>query len=256
MKLAKGFSALASAIALVLIAAAPAFAQEPAEPSATYFGHLYVNLITGNSYWESAGQSIELVGDVYNNTNPQAAANFGISSTDLASVWGDRVTTTGMGILAETDFTIFNNSTTGQNLLTANVGIALLDGPTSTLLGSFATGVNFGTGLPPGFFSIVTTTGLSGLNINVNTTDVQIRQQVLAKTGTATRLGIASLDPPTIGSSANTMFITSSTIGGGVPGYYNIGNPVLNANPGYRINASSSVSTTPSTWGKMKAMYH
>jgi hypothetical protein len=140
-------------------------------------------------------------------------------------------------------------------LLTASFKIDVNNAATNTLLGAYATTpINFGAGLAPGFFSIITVTGLGGLNISVNTSDVLIRQQIAVKTGTANRLGIASLDPPTIGSSANTMYISASTVG--PAGYYNIGNPPLNANPGYRINLSAPVPTQPKSWGAVKALYH
>ena len=98
-----------------------------------------------------------------------------------------------------------------------------------------------------------TVVGLSPFNINVNTTDVLITQTLLAKTGPANRLGIASMDPPTIGASNNQMFINSLTVG--PPGYYNVGNPPVNANPGYRINVNVPVPTDVKTWGSMKADY-
>jgi hypothetical protein len=80
-----------------------------------------------------------------------------------------------------------------------------------------------------------------------------MRQQVATKTGTANRLGIASLDPPTIGSSSNQMYVNASTVG--PAGFYTIGNPPSNANPGYRINLSQPVDAKATTWGAIKADY-
>ena len=253
MKLANATFAALAALTLTLGAAGTARAQLDTEP-AQYMGHARMDLRGTTSNWV-VGPSAQLAGDVYNNTNPLAAPNFGFSSTDFNSIFGDRVTTTGTGILSENDFTIFNGG--GANLLTASFNVGLYDAVTSTFLGGYTTGVvNFGAGLPAGQFTVITVTGLTPANINVNTTDVLIVQQVATHTGATTRLGIASLDPPTIGSSANTMYISSSTVNGGVAGFYNIGNPPANANPGYRINVSQATPAANKTWGGVKAMYH
>jgi hypothetical protein len=256
MKVAKAFTSLAAVLVLMSGAVGAVMAQDNAglvEPG-TFDSHVYVDMGTGLQYTPKHS-TIQLAGDVYNNTNPQAAANFGFSSTDLASQWGDRVTTTGTGILQENDFTVFNTGSSAGTLLSATFNIALNDGSSLAALGGYTTGlVTFGSGLPPGFFSIITITGIGGLNINVNTTDVLIRQQIATKTGLANRLGIASLDPPTIGSSSNTMYINSSTVG--PAGFYNVGNPPQNANPGYRINLSAPVAASKATWGSVKALYH
>src|SRR5215470_19695718 len=106
MKRLSGFSVIA-AVALVAVVAAPAMADPSAEPVGQYAGHLYLDLATEQSWWDTGGFGPRLPGDVYNNTNPPAAANFGFSSTDLTSIWGDRVTTTGTGQLQENDFTVF-----------------------------------------------------------------------------------------------------------------------------------------------------
>lgn len=63
----------------------------------------------------------------------------------------------------------------------------------------------------------------------MSTTDVIMIQMVATKTGAASRLGIASLDPTTIGSSTN---------------------------PGYPINVSQPVSAQAKSWGSLKALYH
>lgn len=255
MKVAKALTLLAAVLVLTSGAVGTVFAQGDAGLSeeSIFDSHIYYDFGTGLQY-TPRGKTTELAGDVYNNTNPQAAANFGFSSTDLASIWGDRVTTTGTGILQENDFTVFNTGSSAGPLLSASFNIALNDGSSLAALGGYTTGVVvFGAGLNPGFFSIITVTGLGGLNINVNTTDVLMRQQVATKTGLANRLGIASLDPPTIGSSTNTMYISSSTVG--PAGYYNIGNPPLNANPGYRINVSAPVPVSRKSWGSVKNLY-
>lgn len=247
MRIANAFAA-----ALILLAgvAGTAAAQE-IEEGGTFFSHVYYDMGTGLQY-TPRGYVTQLAGDVYNSTNPAAAAIAGFSSTDLNAQYGDRVTTTGTGILQENDVTIFNPSSSAGPLLTSTLNIGLFNGATSALLGSYSTNP-IPLGLNPGFFTIVTITGLGGLNINVNTTDVIIVQQLGARTGTANRLGVALLDPPSIGSSTNTMYISALTVG--PAGFYNLGNPPINANPGYRINVSQPVPTTPKSWGSIKAMY-
>jgi hypothetical protein len=117
-------------------------------------------------------------------------------------------------------------------LLTSLVRVDFFDAVTSAALGAYQTNVTYGTGLNAGFYSIVTVTGLGGLNINLNVTDIIMTQRVVSSTGTHNRLGIASLNPPTVGSSPTSMYISSSTIGGGVPGFYTFQNGP--ANPGTR----------------------
>jgi hypothetical protein len=122
------------------------------------------------------------------------------------------------------------------------------------LLGSFNTNVNFGAGLPAGFYSLITVTNLDPLVINLNVTDIVVIQSVASKTGAANRLGIASLNPPTVGSSPNDMYISSLTVGGGVPGFYSFQNGP--ANPGYQIQvALPPVGTHPTSWGRVKKLY-
>jgi hypothetical protein len=254
MKLAKALSMLAAVLVLMAGGFDAAMAQEVIlAESANFHSHLYLDFGAGALYAPGSSQ-VQLAGDVYNNTNPPAPANFGFSSNSPGAQFGDRVLTTGTGILQENDFTIYNSSTSVGPLLSASFNIGLYNAATNALLGSYVTGVvNFGAGLLPGQFSIITVTGLSGLNINVNTTDVLMVQQVVTKTGTADRLGIASLDPPTIGSSSNTMYVNAASVG--PAGYYNIGNPPLNANPGYRINLAQPVPASSKTWGFIKGTY-
>jgi len=119
-------------------------------------------------------------------------------------------------------------------------------------LGSYSVGpVSWVGGLLAGQYSIITVTGLGGLNVNVGTTDVLMRQQVLSKTGTGNRLGIVSSNPPSIGSSTSSMYINASTVG--PAGYYTVTNV---PNPAYRINVSQAVPVTPKSWGAIKAIYN
>jgi hypothetical protein len=240
---------LAAALFLLAGFAGSSMAQD-AEVG-TYAGHIYIDFGTGLRYTPKGGYATQLAGDVYNNTNPLAATLAAFSSTDLNAQFGDRVTTTGTGILQENDFTFYNSGSSAGPVLTASFGISLFDGTSLANLGGYSTNpVVFGAGLLPNQFTIITVTGLSGLNINVNTTDVVIVQQVLARTGTATRLGIVSANPPSIGSSAATMYINATTVG--PAGFYTVANV---PNPGYRINLAQPVPASPTTWGAIKAHY-
>lgn len=210
------------------------------------------NLVTNKDQGKSATNALTTVYD-----NASATATVGISSTDLASQWGDELFTTGTGLLSTHKFTVFNTGSSAGNLVTCTVAISFFDASSSALLGSYSTNINFGAGLPPGFFSVITVTGLDPLLILLNTTDVIALQQVTAKTGAANRLGVVSMGPILVGSSGVDMFISSATIGGGVPGWYILGaggNPA--ANPGHFIAVNPPpVGTTSKTWGSLKKLY-
>jgi len=194
-----------------------------------------------------------LLAVVYDKTTA-SAPNFGLSSSDLAAVWGDELFTLGTGLLSTHKFTLFSTGSSAGNLLTATVGVSFFDGPTSTFLGGYTTNINFGAGLPPGSYSIITVTGLDPLLILLNSTDLVVTQTVMSKTGPANRLGIASLNPITSGSSPISMYINASTVG--PASFYNVGNPPVPANPGYQIAVNSPpVGTVPSTWGRLRKLY-
>lgn len=251
MRIAKKAALLFSAAAVLALPLGIAHAQlapESAQRASDEVGGL--NLVAGKGGGPSA---TAVLTTIYDNTS--GAANFGFSSTDLASQWGDELFTVGTGLLSTHKFTLFNAGSSAGPLLTATVSVSFIDAVTSAPLGSYSTNINFGAGLSPGFFSIVTVTGLDPLLIVLNTTDIITLQQVTAKTGTANRLGIASMTPFVIGSSPISMYINSSTVG--PPGFYNVGNPPQPANPGYFIAVNPPpVSTHSDTWGRLKRLYH
>jgi len=248
MHLAKRASLFLAAIACVVLTV-PALAQVSGESIQGYRGHITVDHVTGDVIQTPT----VLAGtNVYDNTT--APALFAVSSTDLASIWGDELFTTGVGTLEENAFTIFNSGSSAGPLLTATVTVTFFNAVTAAVLGGYNTNVNFGAGLPAGFFSIITVTGLSPLLIDLNVADIVVTQQVTAATGTANRLGIVSMSPPTVGSSPTSMFISSSTIGGGVAGFYTFQNGP--ADPGYRVAVNGSVTPTrTSSWGRLKSLY-
>ncbi|MFI5372093.1 MAG: hypothetical protein ACHQ52_11090, partial [Candidatus Eisenbacteria bacterium] len=240
MTVAKRLFVFLAVASLAAPIAGAALAAPIPEAASGYAGHAYVNATTGVVSWSRPSSPTATGVDVYSNV--LSAANFGISSTDLTATWGDRVTTTGTGTLEEMDFSIYNSGSSAGPLQTVSFVIGYFDGTTFTNIGAFSTApIDFGPGgLPAGFYTLITVMGLSPLAINLITNDVIVTQEVLDHTGAATRLGVASLDPPTIGSSVPTMYINTPTIG--PPGFYTIANN--NANPGYRINVSTPPTPT------------
>lgn len=243
-------------IAAVLLFAGAVFAAGPElESGAQYAGHMYVDVQTGNIVMNIGGNQAPAAGtDVYSNVT--STANAAISSTSLASVWGDRFTTTGVGILSQNDFTIYNSSSSAGTLSSCNVNIGFYNGSTSAFIGGYSGTVNFGsTPLGVGFYTIVTFINLEtlGTPINLTVNDIIETQTITAKTGTASRLGVVSMDPVTIGLGTQSMYISSSTIG--PAGFYNIIAPPANSNAGYRVNVLQAVPTQPTTWGNVKSLF-
>jgi hypothetical protein len=198
------------------------------------------------------GSATNALTTIYDNAS--ATPQFGIVSTDLTSIWGDELFTTAAGLVSTNKFTIFNAATNVGSLLTASVSVSFFDAVTSTPLGGYSGNINFGAGLPAGSFSVITATGLDPFLIVLNTTDIVVTQQVTATTGATNRLGIVSMGPILVGSSPTSMYINSSTIGGGVPGFYTSASGP--ANPGYLIAVNPPpVSTQSKTWSSLKKLY-
>lgn len=238
-------------IAAVLLFAGVAFASDVDSESAQYAGHLYVDVQNGETVWVGPSEAPAAGVDIYSNiASPALGA---ISSTSLTSVWGDHVGMTGLGILSQHDFTIYNSSSSLGPLLTCNVALNFYNFTTSALIGGYTGSVNFGAGLGVGFYTIVSFINLETLSIPITfaTNDIVVTQNLTAKTGTGNRFGVVLLEPVTIGTSPSTMYINSPTIG--AAGYYTVGTG--NANPGHRINALAPVATEPTTWGKVKSLY-
>ena len=250
MKRANALSLLAVTALLVAAPAAVALAgsvQGVPAPS-DFAGYANVDLTNGTSSWQAAPAPVAAV-NIYNNTTGGILT--GVASTDLFSVWGDAVTTTGTGILDQTAFTIYNAG--GGPLLTAAVAITFYDAVTSNPIGGFNTNINFGAGLPVGTVALVTTSGISVLNINLSTTNILMTQQITGLTGTSTSLGVALMTtPPAIGVGSPAMFINSSTVG--PAGFYTV-NGVNEADPGYRIATLEPTPTQTKTWGGVKGEY-
>ena len=250
MRMVNKGGAVLTLLTLLLAPLAVANAQvigEPilAEPIEGFAGTKTVNAVPSKP---APVPSLNAV--AYDNT--LSAPNFGFTSTDLLAAWGDELFTTNTGVLSSMMLSVFNSGSSAGPLLTANIGVDLFDAGTAALIGSFTANVNFGAGLPLGFFSVVNITNLDPLAINLNVTNVIVVQTILSKTGAANRLGIASLNPPTVGASPNYMYIAATTVG--APGFYNIQQGP--ANPAYQIQiALPPVGTQSSTWGRVKKLY-
>ncbi len=189
---------------------------------------------------------------VYDNTG--SPANFGVSSTDPTAVWGDQLLTTDTGLLATHRFTVFNSPTSLGPLLTAQIEVEFLDALSSTTLGGYTVNVNLGGGLAPGVFALLSVSDLEPQLIVLDNSAIIVRQRVVSRTGNATRLGVVSMDPPTVGSSPSSMYIAAATFGDGVPGFYSF--TAGPANPGHQLSVSPPPTSTASrSWGELKKLY-
>ena len=108
---------------------------------------------------------------------------------------GDELFLTATGLLSTHKFGLFNGSPAANSLLTATIQLSFFDAVTAAPLGAYNGTVSFGAGLPGGSFSTITVTNLDPLLINLTTTDIIVLQKVIARTGTATRLGFVSRAP-------------------------------------------------------------
>jgi hypothetical protein len=178
--------------------------------------------------------------------NATSTAQFPVSSADLTVQWGDRLFTTGTGLLSTHKFTIFNSGSSAGNLVTCSVVVGFFDAATAAPLGSYGGNIDFGAGLPPSGYAIITASPLDAFLILLNTSDVVVIQQVTAKTGPANRLGIVSMGPILIGSSPTTMLVN------GVAQSFASGA----ADPGHALAVNPPpVSTKSTTWGRVKNLY-
>lgn len=174
---------------------------------------------------------------VYSNTTTATTAGFSTPYADNAT-FGDTMTLTQGGLLQSLAFSIFNSTTGGNTgiITTCSVLVNLYDntvayagGPiTNPLVGSINFNVDFGAGLNAGFFSIVTSNDLTGLNINLPTQLLMTQNLTQTGTSNSVRTGVVLLSNPTVGSSPNTVYIQSAanpanlyTINGGAnPGQF------------------------------------
>jgi hypothetical protein len=187
---------------------------------------------------------------VYDNLASPSSATSASSVTDLAAIWGDRVSATQVGWLGQVQCTIFNSSTSNTNpILTTTLRMNLFPAATfdstnfanNTAFLSFNVNVNFGTGLNPGFFSVLTI-DTSALNFYLPTTDIMITQQLSNITGGSVRAGVAFFSTDNVGTQylANDNHFRSNSVNG--TGYFSIGTG--NNRIGYSLAVSVPEPTT------------
>jgi hypothetical protein len=252
MKKANAFLLLAVTALFVVATAGLAVAgvSVTTTPQVEY-GHLVIDMTTGTQTWENNPAPLAAV-DIYNNTT--SGQVIAVASANSSAIWGDRITTTGTGLLEQNDFTVLNAPLSAGPLLTATVVVNFLNGATMAPFGNYGTVINFGAGLPPGTFALISVTGISPASINLSTTDVLVEQQVTAMTGTASQLGVECLGAPTVGTGSNTMFINDPTTGHN--GFYNLNPTGAPMDPGYRLATLEPTPTKQQTWGSVKSLYH
>lgn len=193
-----------SALALAAFAGlAPAYGGIVPE-TAQYAGSITIDIRTGQV---TAGSTRAGTTRYDNTATPATVAT---SSTNLSTIWGDECFTTGTGTLDEFSCSIYNSSSSATPMVSTGLSVgfnAMSGGVIGAAIGGFNGTVTFTSPLSPGFFTIVTFTGLSGLGtpINLSTTDVLVAQQLSSTVG-STRAGIACSSPVSIGSSPTTFY--------------------------------------------------
>ncbi len=228
-------------LALVALAGAASASLADFE-QAQLHSHIYIDALTGVQY--DSPRDNEFVGTVHDNTT--TAPISGISSTNLANIWGDDWVGAGTGTVDSVSFSVFNSSSSANVLATATVAVRFWDNTDATgatllgLQGGFNGNVDFsggviGGGLGKGFYSIVTFTGLSSLGINLLDTYNIVTQQVTALTGGATRLGVVLLSAPTVGTGFTDFYQSPGSAGAG---FYNLAG---GATPAYIANKTTVI---------------
>ncbi len=148
---------------------------------------------------------------VYDNIGAPSGLSGATTDAQTNAIWGDQVTLASTGKLDTFKMGLFNSSFGGNtgSLLTAVINIKFYNlGSTpytsgvlgAPLIGQFNGTVDFGTGLNPDFYSIISFTGLASLNLTL-TQNVMITQQVTSFTGGTNRLGVMTYSTETVGSS-------------------------------------------------------
>ncbi|MEY4374348.1 MAG: hypothetical protein RL760_514, partial [Candidatus Eisenbacteria bacterium] len=163
----------------------------------------------------------------------------------------DEVNTTGTGTLSAFKFSVFNSGSSGGTLTGATFNLGFYDLNGAVSLGGYSGSVTFSTALGKGFYSIISSTNLDASNINLNSTHLLITQKVATKSGGATRLGVVSLNPVTVGSSPDYFYESGAATAAGY--YTSTSGPV---NPIYYVEvAPPPVGTKHGSWSQIKKLY-
>ncbi|HKA23520.1 MAG TPA: hypothetical protein VKF80_00930 [Candidatus Eisenbacteria bacterium] len=221
-------------------------------PAPAHFaGYATFDLTTGQTSYSMTKPTPLAAVDIYNNIGNAPIA--GLASTDLASIFGDQVTTTGTGTLDELELVVYNAA--GGPVMTTNIFISFYDAVTLAPLGSIGGGLDFTPlgGLPAGSFVYVQGTGLAGAGVNLSTTNLIVTQQLQPITSASTSLGTVLVSaPPALGTSLPSVYIDSSTFG--PAGFYTL-NGIDEADLGYRLAILEPTPAKQSTWGGVKGTY-
>jgi hypothetical protein len=178
---------------------------------------------------------------VYNSLDQGAIAGYSEPNANNP-IFGDALNLSQGGHLSFFGFTVFNSSSGGNtgSILTGSMTLKFYDNTvpyssgslagSDALLGMTTVTLDFGTGLPVGYFSDISV-DLTSLNINLPQ-NIIVTQQFTETTGTSTRNGVVLFGDPTIGSSPNNVYLNSS----GTPeGLYSFGGTAANSQFGYHV---------------------
>lgn len=186
---------------------------------------------------------------IYDNTTATTALAF--SSTDLTMTWGDECLTTGTGTLSAFKWSVFNSGSSAGTLTGASFNLGFYDLVGAVNLGGYSGSITFSTALGKGFYSVITSTNLDALNINLSSTDLLVTQKVASKTGTASRLGIVSLSPVTVGSSPDYFYESGAAT---TAGYYTSASGSVQVIYSIEV-APPPVGTKHGSWSQIKKLY-
>jgi hypothetical protein len=177
---------------------------------------------------------------VYDSLSTAATAGTSRASSENP-IYGDTLTLSAGGTLANFGLTLYNSSSSAGSITNGTTTVKFYDNTipytsgtinVQTLLGTAVVNWAYvgGDSLDPGVFD-TQVVDLSGLGI-VLPQNVLVTQQFTQTSGNSTRWGVALLSDPVVGSSPNTVFISSSALS---PGLYTIsgGNP---GQVGYQID--------------------
>jgi len=156
-------------------------------------------------------------------------------------IYGDALTLSAGGTLQNFGLTLYNSSSSAGSIITGTTTVKFYDNTipytsgtiNNPLLGTAVINWDYTGGFPldPGFFD-TQVVDVSGLNI-VLPQNVLVTQQFSQTSGASTRWGVALMSDPVVGSSPNTVFISSSATTAGL--YTFSGNP---GQVGYQIDVS------------------
>ena len=133
------------------------------------------------------GTSLKAADIVFDNSSQTVGGT--VSTTDLTAVYGDFVSLTQTGKLSEFQFAVFCSGSSTGNLVSATVTLSFYDytgGTIGSQFGSFTTNIG---ALAIGTYGTYPVTQLDSLNINLNSTDIFITQQLSNVVGSS-RMGI------------------------------------------------------------------